>query len=88
VQRVPEPAATSKPATKAPPPATRSESSTTTAATQTTPEKIDVEELISGLTRRHIDTLARRLHGSLQRMSRDDMRHSRERGGQWRDGRR
>jgi hypothetical protein len=44
--------------------------------------------LISGFTRRHLDTLARRLHGPLQRLSRDDLRHSRERAGQWRDGRR
>jgi syndecan 1 len=73
-------------------PATTADAGTRTtpadAGTQTEPGEIDIEALISGFTRRHLDTLARRLHGSLQRLSRDDLRHSRERSGQWRDGRR
>jgi syndecan 1 len=67
---------------------TESRPATQDAGVQTEPEGIDIEALISGFTRRHLDTLARRLHGPLQRLSRDDLRHSRERSGQWRDGRR
>jgi hypothetical protein len=44
--------------------------------------------LIDGFKREHLDALANRLHEPLQRMLRADLRTSRERSGQMRDGRR
>ncbi|KXK60171.1 hypothetical protein AWW66_20385, partial [Micromonospora rosaria] len=46
----------------------------------------DVEALIKGFDRRHLDALAHRLVEPISRLVRADLRASRERSGRWRDG--
>ncbi|MFI1195296.1 hypothetical protein ACH4T9_18810 [Micromonospora sp. NPDC020750] len=46
----------------------------------------DVEAVLRGLDRRHLDALAHRLVEPISRLVRADLRASRERSGRWRDG--